>query len=253
MIGGIYGLLHQTDKNLGKLFLNNLKKLEDPISKITDYDLETTLNVILITADQYFRSEKRYADPCIDFIREGLFPKQAENHQYLNLPGKRSASADSNIMDKSLGITLRRDFAEKLEKLLEAHFSNLNQAQIPLTENDADSLSPSPSLPDLSMTYRLKPFYEPSQADDRPVAKATNSDTTNPGLRSLLGAIFSNDAGAAPGEPSEKNAPPPQMSRSARIRETDLKTPLLPYLRTVCLNAAAAKAQLSLSTDCHRL
>jgi hypothetical protein len=36
-IGGIYGLLHQTDENLSKLFLSNLGKLEGPLSKITDY------------------------------------------------------------------------------------------------------------------------------------------------------------------------------------------------------------------------
>jgi hypothetical protein len=248
-IGGIYGLLHQTDKNLGKLFLSNLGKLEDPISKTTDYDLETTLNVILITADQYFRSKEKSADPCISFFREGLFPKQAESHQYLNLPGKITAKSGSNIMDKSLGITLRRDFAEKLEKLLEAHFSNLNQAQIPQAANDADSQSPGPSLPNLSTPpYTLKPFYEPSRADDGRVAKATISGTPKAGSRSIFQAILSNDAGAALGEPSEKNAPPQKMSRkqiSEWIKELELQTPLLPYLRTACLNAATAKTQLS--------
>jgi hypothetical protein len=242
-IAGIYGLLHQTDKNLGKLFLSNLGKLEDPISKTTDYDLETTLNVILITADQYFRSKEKSADPCISFFREGLFPKQAESHQYLNLPGKRTAESGSNIMDKSLGITLRRDFAEKLEKLLEAHFSNLNQAQIPQTSNQGDSDSPSLSLPDFPSVYKLKPFYEPSEADDGRVAK-----TPKAGSRSIFQAILSNDAGAALGEPSEKNAPPQKMSRkqiSEWIKELELQTPLLPYLRTACLNAATAKTQLS--------
>jgi hypothetical protein len=36
-IRNIYGLLHQTDENLSKLFLSNLGKLEGPLSKITDY------------------------------------------------------------------------------------------------------------------------------------------------------------------------------------------------------------------------
>jgi hypothetical protein len=248
-IGGIYRLFHRTDKNLGKLFLSNLGKLEDPISKITDYDLETTLNVILITADQYFRSKEKSANFLIKVAEEGFFPKQAENHQYLNLPGKITAESGSNIMDKSLGITLRRDFAEKLEELLKAYFSNLNQAQIPLTENDADSQSPGQSLPDLSTPpYTLKPFYEPSQADDQRVANPTNSGTPKAGSRSIFQAILSNDAGAALGEPSEKNAPPQKMSRkqiSEWIKELELQTPLLPYLRTACLNAATAKTQLS--------
>jgi hypothetical protein len=247
-IAGIYGLFHRTDKNLGELFVKNLDKLEGPLSKITDYDLETTLNVILITADQYFRSKEKSADPCISFFREGLFPKQAESHQYLNLPGKITAKSGSNIMDKSLGITLRRDFAEKLEKLLEAHFSNLNQAQIPQTSNQGDSDSPSLSLPDFPSVYKLKPFYEPSQADDQRVANPTNSDTTNPRLRDTLRAIFSNDAGEESAGSSKKATAAPQMSRkqiSEWIQELELKTPLLPYLRTACLNAATAKTQLS--------
>ena len=247
LMENIYGLLHQTDNNLGELFSENLNKLKGPISKITDYELETILNVILITADQYFRSEKRYADPCISFLREGFFPKQAENHQYLNLPGKITAESGSNIMDKSLGITLRRDFAEKLEELLKAHFSNLNQAQIPLTENAIDSQSPGPSLPGLSQRYTLKPFYKPSQADDQRVAKARDSDTTNPELRDILRAIFSNDAGEESAGSSQKATAPPPMSlkeTSKCIQELKLKTPLLPYLRTACLNAATAKAQL---------
>lgn len=247
LIGSIYGLLHQTDKNLGELFLNNLGKLEKPLSKITDYELETTLNVILITADQYFRSKEKSANPCISFIRDGLFLKQAENHQYLNLPGKITAKSGSNIMDKSLGITLRRDFAEKLEKLLEAHFSNLNQEQIPLTENDADSQSPGPSLPGLSQRYTLNPFYEPLQADGKPVAKARDSGTPNPRLRRILKAIFSNTAGEESAGSSGNTNTAPQMSRkqiSEWIQELELKTPLLPYLRTACLNAATAKAQL---------
>jgi hypothetical protein len=244
-IRNIYGLLHQTDENLSKLFLSNLGKLEGPLSKITDYDLETTLNVILITADQYFRSEKRYADPCISFLREGLFPKQAENHQYLNLPGKRTAESGSNIMDKSLGITLRRDFAEKLEELLQAHFSNLNQAQIPQAANDADSQSPGPSLPNLSTPpYTLKPFYEPSRADDGRVAKATISGTPKPRSGSLLRAIFSNDAGEESAGSSKKATAASHEQVLKWIQETELRTPLLPYLRTACLNAATAKAQL---------
>ncbi|MEB3315857.1 MAG: hypothetical protein VKK32_06565 [Candidatus Melainabacteria bacterium] len=248
LIGSIYGLLHQTDNNLGELFLKNLGELEKPLSKITYYELETILNVILITADQYFRSEKRYADPCISFLRQGFFPKQAENHQYLNLPGKITAKSGSNIMDKSLGITLRRDFAEKLEKLLEAHFSNLNQAQIPPTANDTDADSPSlSSLPDISRVYKLKPFYKPSQADDKPVAKARDSGTPNPRRVSLLEAIFSNTTGEESAGSSGNTNTAPQMSRkqvSEWIQELELKTPLLPYLRTACLNAAAAKARL---------
>jgi hypothetical protein len=253
-IAGIYGLFHRTDKNLGELFAKNLDKsegplsLEGPLSKITDYDLEATLNVILITADQYFRAKEKSADPCIDFIREGLFPKQAENHQYLNLPGKITAKSDSNIMDKSLGITLRRDFAEKLEELLEAHFSNLNQAQTPLAENDADSQSPGPSLPNLSTPpYTLKPFYEPSQADDRRVAEPTILGTPKPRSGSLLRAILSNDAGEESAGSSKKATAAPQMSHEQVlkwIQETELRTPLLPYLRTACLNAATAKARL---------
>ena len=247
LIRSIYRLLHQTDNNLGELFSENLNKLEGPISKITDYELETILNVILITADQYFRSEKRYANPYISFIRDGLFLKQAENHQYLNLPGKITAKSGSNIMDKSLGITLRRDFAEKLEELLKAHFSNLNQEQIPLTANAIDSQSPGPSLPGLSQIYTLKPFYEPSQADDQRVAKARDSDTTNPELRDILRAIFSNDAGEESAGSSQKATAAPPMSlkeTSKCIQELKLKTPLLPYLRTACLNAATAKARL---------
>ena len=249
LIGSIYGLLLQTDKNLGELFLNNLGKLEKPLSKITDYELETTLNVILITADQYFRSEKRYADPCISFLRDGLFPKQAENHQYLNLPGKITAKSGSNIMDKSLGITLRRDFAEKLEELLKAHFSNLNQEQIPPTENDidVDTQTRRVSLPDISRVYKLKPFYKPSQADDQRVAKARDSGTPNPRLRRIFKAILSNDAGEESAGSSQKATAAPPMSHeqlSAWIQELELKTPLLPYLRTACLNAAAAKARL---------
>jgi hypothetical protein len=249
-IAGIYGLFHRTDKNLGELFVKNLGKLEGPLSKITDYDLEATLNVILITADQYFRAKEKSADPCISFFREGLFPKQAENHQYLNLPGKITAKSGSNIMDKSLGITLRRDFAEKLEELLEAHFSNLNQEQIPQAANDidVDTQTRRVSLPDISRVYKLKPFYEPSEADDQRVANPTNSDTTNPRLRDTLGAIFSNDAGEESAGSSKKATAAPQMSRkqiSEWIQELELKTPLLPYLRTACLNAATAKTQLS--------
>jgi hypothetical protein len=204
--------------------------------------------VILITADQYFRSKEKSADPCISFFREGLFPKQAENHQYLNLPGKITAESGSNIMDKSLGITLRRDFAEKLEKLLEAHFSNLNQEQIPQAANDADSQSPGPSLPNLSKPpYTLKPFYEPSQADDRRVAEATILGTPKPRSGSLLRAILSNDAGEESAGSSKKATAAPQMSHEQVlkwIQETELRTPLLPYLRTACLNAATAKARL---------
>ncbi|MFM7458661.1 MAG: hypothetical protein ACKO3R_08405 [bacterium] len=99
-------------------------------------------------------------------------------------------------MDNSLGITLRRDFAEKLEKLLKTHFSNLNQAQNELTGSDAGSQPPRLSFPNLSRPpYTLKPFYEPSSDDDKPVAKATDRDTPNSKPISLLRAIFSNSTG----------------------------------------------------------
>ena len=152
-------------------------------------------------------------------------------------------------MDKSLGITLRRDFAEKLEELLKAHFSNLNQEQIPPTENDidVDTQTRRVSLPDISRVYKLKPFYEPSQAHDQRVAKARDSGTPNPRLRRIFKAILSNDAGEeSAGSSGNTNTAPPMSHEqlSAWIQELELKTPLLPYLRTACLNAAAAKARL---------
>jgi hypothetical protein len=98
------------------------------------------------------------------------------------------------------------------------------------------------------MKYRLQPFYKPSQADDRRVDKATDPDTTNPGLRRILKAICSNDAEEASAESSgnANTAPISHEEISKWIQETELRTPLLPYLRTACLNAATAKTRLSL-------